>query len=146
MCMIVLRPRNCSIKCCFFLIISLILIISFQHLTLCQTKLNLMNKKRTKNSLLEDYDPEETATQKQKQKSRYSLLRILVLAPVPSVLFRIRWLYPLQRGNASSKRSVQGMTLNCIWCWGSSFGDLKRLECPFIAFHTLIYSFLPWSL
>ena len=45
----------------------------------------------------------------------------------------IRRIYPLQRGKTShpQKRGVLGMTLNCIWCWGSSSGTLGSVECSF---------------
>ena len=33
----------------------------------------------------------------------------------------------------SLKRSVPGMTLNCIWWGSSSSEDLERVEYPFIA-------------
>ena len=32
---------------------------------------------------------------------------------------------PIQRGKTTLPRSVLGMTKNCIWWWGSSFGTLE---------------------
>ena len=43
---------------------------------------------------------------------------------------RICWLYPMQR--PSQKRGALGMTLNCIWCWGSSSGVPRSVEYSFI--------------
>ena len=52
------------------------------------------------------------------------------------VELRICWLYPPCRGvrlSLPSKRSVLGMTMNCIWSWGSSSGILGCVEYLFTA-------------
>ena len=46
---------------------------------------------------------------------------------------KICWVYLLQRCKISPKRGVLGMTLNYIWWWGFSSGDLWTLKYPFIA-------------
>ena len=37
--------------------------------------------------------------------------------------FRMFWLYPLQRDVTQPETGILGMTLNCIWEWGSSSGE-----------------------
>ena len=44
-----------------------------------------------------------------------------------------RWLYLQHTGEtASRKKGVLGMTLNCMWWWGSTFGALDRVEYLYI--------------
>ena len=39
---------------------------------------------------------------------------------------------PLQRNKISLKRGILSMTLNCIWWWGSTSGNLESVKYPFI--------------
>ena len=45
---------------------------------------------------------------------------------------RICWLYPLQRDKTSTQRGVLGITLNCIWWWGSNSESLGSVRYHFI--------------
>ena len=44
---------------------------------------------------------------------------------------RIRWLHP-PTDRLYSNKGVLSKTLNCIWLWGSRFGDLGGVEYPFM--------------
>ena len=61
--------------------------------------------------------------------SEYIIIRYL------NKRLRIHWLYPLQRGRIPP-RKIKRHSLyetNCIWWWGSSWGDLGYIKYFFIA-------------
>ena len=49
-----------------------------------------------------------------------------------SASFRIHWLYPLSRGKTPTKNNM-GITLNCIYLWGSCPGYLGSVVYHFFA-------------
>ena len=62
--------------------------------------------------------------------------------------FRIYWLYPQLtiRPPPQKKDGVLGMTLNCIWWWGSNSGDLRSVHYPIHCHYSQVHSDLEYML
>ena len=58
------------------------------------------------------------------------ILYIFTILPTAtlSMWIRIYGLFSLLRSKAHPKKGVLNMKLNCIWWWGSNFGDLRNVE------------------
>ena len=63
-----------------------------------------------------------------------------IFVSVHKILFTSAWWQDLKytncipwKGVPSTKKGVLGMTLNCIWWWGSSSEDVRKIEYSFAA-------------